>query len=175
LWPMEAVVQGWTEAREALPSGSELILGGHLGYFARSKAGIAAGFPETASGFRYVGPIPKTEVAAFYESLDVVVVPIPGGRLVTSGKVYEAVAQGMPIVCVQADGGDGRRVADGYSLGLSASPLASNVARGIAEAAKLRMELTVEGIAEARRESDRYERARMLSHLVDVVQGSSVY
>ncbi|CAN5868205.1 hypothetical protein BH23ACT4_BH23ACT4_11710 [soil metagenome] len=172
LWPMEAVVQGWAEAREGLPSGSELILGGHLGYFARSKAGIEAGFPGTASGFRYVGPVPKSEVAGFYESLDVVVVPIPGGRLVTSGKVYEAVAQGIPVVCVQADGGDGRRVADEYSLGLSASPLASDVARGIAEAAKLRMELTVEGIAEARREAGRYERALMLSHLVDLVEGT---
>jgi glycosyltransferase involved in cell wall biosynthesis len=171
LWPMEAVVQGWAEAREGLPPESELVLGGHLGYFARSKAGIESGFPEEASGFRYVGPVPKAEVAAFYESLDIVIVPIPGGRMVTSGKVYEAVAQGVPVVCVQAAGGDGRRIAEGYSLGVSASPLASEVARRITEAARLRIGLTVEGIEEARRESGRYERSRMLSHLVDLVQG----
>jgi glycosyltransferase involved in cell wall biosynthesis len=170
LWPMEAVVQGWAEAREGLPPESELVLGGHLGYFARSKAGIESGFPEEASGFRYVGPVPNAEVAAFYESLDIVIVPIPGGRMVTSGKVYEAVAQGIPVVCIQAAGGDGRRIAEGYSLGVSASPLASEVARRIAEAARLRIDLTVERIEKARRESGRYERSRMLSHLVDLVQ-----
>jgi hypothetical protein len=91
--------------------------------------------------------------------------------MVTSGKVYEAVAQGVPVVCVQAAGGDGRRIAEGYSLGVSASPLASEVARRITEAARLRIDLTVERIEEARRESGRYERSRMLSHLVDLVQG----
>jgi glycosyltransferase involved in cell wall biosynthesis len=171
LWPMDAVLQGWEEAREGLPAGSTLVLGGHLGYFARSKASIESGFPEEATGFRYVGPVPKANVAEFYESLDIIVVPIPGGRLVTSGKVYEAVAQGVPVVCVQADGGDGRRIADEYSLGASASPLASEVARRIVEAASLRMGLTTERSEEARRESGRYERSRLLTQLVEVVQG----
>lgn len=171
LWPMEAVVQGWAEAREGLPPDSELVLGGHLGYFARSKAGIESGFPEEASGFRYLGPVPKADVAAFYESLDIIIVPIPGGRLVTSGKVYEAIAQGLPVVCVQADGGDGRRITDAYALGVSTGPRASEVASGIEEAVRLRMALTADRVDQARRESSRYERSLMLRQLVDLVQG----
>lgn len=170
LWPMDEVVQGWAQARESLPPGSELVLGGHLGYFARSKAGIESGFPEEASGFRYVGPVPKADVAAFYESLDIIIVPIPGGRLVTSGKIYEAVAQGVPVVAVQADGGDGRRIADGYSLGTSTAPRASEIASRIEDAARLRMGLTSESVAQARQETGRYERSHMLRQLVDLVQ-----
>lgn len=51
-------------------------------------------------GVEYRGPISKREVAAFYQSLDALILLLPGGKYVTGGKTAEYVATGLPIVSV---------------------------------------------------------------------------
>jgi hypothetical protein len=51
-----------------------------------------------ADGVRFGGPVRKSEVAGVYGKWDVIVFIATGGRYVTSGKVYEALASGLPVI-----------------------------------------------------------------------------
>ncbi|GEL95169.1 glycosyltransferase [Cellulomonas composti] len=101
--PLDELLAGWQLALERglVPAGSTLTLGGHLGYFAVPQGRLAEALADAAgSGVRYAGPVAKAEVSAFYAAADVLVLALGSGRYVTSGKVYEYVAAGRPVVAV---------------------------------------------------------------------------
>ena len=170
-WPLDALIDGFALARPDLPAGSEFRLAGHLGYFDRSAADIEERFPDEGSGFRYVGPVPKSDVGVFYGSVDVVVVPAPGGSMVTSGKIFEAVAQGIPVVVVQADGGGARSIIEGRDAAFAAEPTPVAVAEALRAAAKVAATQTVDDQRGIRSAMERYERSVALRVLVDVAEG----
>ncbi len=169
-WPLDEIFGGWRAARSSLPPGSELVLGGHLGYFASSAVAIEDRLPGPRDGFRFVGPVPKREVAHFYGDLDVVLVPAPGGAMVTSGKVFEAGAIGVPVVVVQQHGGGARGVVEGHPLATAAEPEAGDVEAALLRAATMAMERTVERSDAARRSFDRFERSKAMRRLVDLAE-----
>jgi glycosyltransferase involved in cell wall biosynthesis len=170
-WPFEPMFDGWATARKELPEGSQLVLGGHLGYFARSQSGLRVKLPVEGDGFIYAGPIPKQEVAAFYSSLDVVIVPVGGGPLVTSGKVFEAAAVGVPVVCIQEDGGGARAILDGHPGFFPATPEASSVSAALVAARQCAVDWREEDFAAARKFAQPFERERALDGMVDYVSG----
>lgn len=169
-WPMDAIAAGWASAREHLPPGSELRLGGHLGYFAQSETALASKLPSESDGFRYVGPVTKRGVADFYAGLDVVVVPAPGGAMVTSGKVFEASALGVPVLCVQAAGGGARAVLANHELAVCSEPTATEVSAGFVRAAELAMSRSIGQSAAVRAAAERFERMRAIDGLVDLTE-----
>lgn len=74
---------------------------GKLSSSGRVSADILALFEGMKEhGLEYRGPISKREVAAFYQSLDALILLLPGGKYVTGGKTAEYVASGLPIVSV---------------------------------------------------------------------------
>jgi glycosyltransferase involved in cell wall biosynthesis len=100
-FPLEAVVQAWRTALPLLPEGSRLVLRGHLGRTGQGSpellAALAAAEP---FGVAYEGPVKRNALAEVYQQFDALLLALPSGPGVTSGKVYEYAATGLPIVSV---------------------------------------------------------------------------
>lgn len=173
-WPLDPVFAAWQACRPSLPDGSELILGGHLGYFARPNDQIEARFPSGSEGFRYVGPIPKTDVAKFYSSIDVVILPVPGGSMVTSGKVFEVNALGKPVVCVQAVGGGARAILRENPLAIAVEPETRAVTAALRRAADMASHLDPVTSQRVRQDATQFERHAALRPLVDAIAGALI-
>jgi glycosyltransferase involved in cell wall biosynthesis len=102
--PLQALVDGWALARAAdttSPAGATLTLFGYLGYYATPDPTLAAIVDAAAgTGVDYAGPVSKTAVSQCYQNLDVLVLLLGGGRYITSGKVFEYLSTGLPVVSV---------------------------------------------------------------------------
>ncbi|HJQ90484.1 MAG TPA: glycosyltransferase [Acidimicrobiia bacterium] len=170
-WPMPAIFAGWKATRNHLPPGSELLLAGHLGYFAHSKEMLEARLPGQDAGFEYLGPVHKADVADFYSSIDVVVLPVPGGALVTSGKVFEALALGKPVVCVQSRGGGARTLLKDHPLAIPAEPTADSVRTALLRAAEMLRDFDPSLVERVRAESSIYERHHAMKPMLDAITG----
>lgn len=109
--PLEDIIEGWREARRrGLPSESTLALYGGLGHVRASRQQELLLQSAFADNVVHVGRWPKTRIAEAYRDIDVLIFAKEGGRMVTSGKVYEYVATGKPIAGVVEDQHDARRV-----------------------------------------------------------------
>ncbi|MDR0594776.1 MAG: glycosyltransferase [Bifidobacteriaceae bacterium] len=172
--PMPEVVEGWRAAkrRGLLPPDAVLRLGGYLGYFGGppdlAKDPVAAAVLGAAeAGVEYVGPVGKTAVGSFYAALDALVLPIKAGRHVTSGKVYEYVATGKPVVSIHPPEAGASRVLEGYPLWVPVAALtADESAAAFGRAAALVRDLTGDQTAAAREFGRRFTRQRQLAPAV---------
>lgn len=99
---LEAVLDGWRKARaqDPLLANATFEIRGHIGAGSarEDNAYMELLRVAKADGVRFDGPVRKAEVANAYGSWDVVVFIAIGGRYVTSGKVFEAFASGMPVM-----------------------------------------------------------------------------
>ncbi|MDQ1699350.1 MAG: hypothetical protein QOG34_1213, partial [Frankiaceae bacterium] len=123
--PLAEFFAGWRLARaEPLLSDAGVRLFGHLGYFNTSSAILRATLPiDEGIGVSYEGPVAKTEVAAAYDSVDVLLLALAGSKYVTSGKVYEYMATGKPIVSVHVPEAAASDVLRGYPMWFPCSDL----------------------------------------------------
>ncbi|MCR2824034.1 glycosyl transferase [Microbacterium sp. zg.Y909] len=100
-FPLEAVVDGWALAAPDLPAGSRLVLRGHLGRSAEGSPQLRDALAKARRvGIRYEGPVARSEVFDVYRGFDALLLALPSGPGVTSGKVYEYAATGLPVVSV---------------------------------------------------------------------------
>lgn len=115
---------------------------------------------------RYRGPVSKTEVARAYAESDVLVFLVGGARYVTSGKIFEYMASGRPIVSVHAPGIAATEVLTGYPLWFNADSLdPEQIAQSMIAAGKLAQDMTPELRAAARRHAETYARSAVLAPL----------
>lgn len=137
--PLRELVDGWRAARSAHPAleGCTVDLRGYLGYYATPDPVLAALVDEAAaSGMTYGGPVSKTAVADTYATFDALVLLLGGGGFVTSGKVFEYMSTGLPIVSVLTPGNAAAEVLAGYPRCHAASSLdPADVAAAFASAA----------------------------------------
>lgn len=168
-WPTRPIFDAWAALRSEVPPGSRLILGGHLGYFAHSADTLEAYLPDESLGFQYIGPVPKAQVASFYESIDIVVLPVPGGSMVSSGKVFEAMALGKPIVCVQTAGGGARSVLADHPLTFAADPDAESVRSAMLQAIESAVNLDEETSDQIRKSAEPFERSLAITPMVEAI------
>lgn len=107
--PLEEFGEGWARGRQEQPAlaGAQAELWGHLGYFSTPSRDLLRIVESYADdGMSYHGPAPKTELRAVYERFDALLLLMGGGPYITSGKVFEYAASGLPIVGVHdADNG----------------------------------------------------------------------
>jgi len=151
--PLEELFSGWELARKGpVLDDATLDVYGHLGFFPHAAARVRARFPEdeVASGVHYHGAVSKTEVGATYAGADVLVFSVPGARFVTSGKVFEYMATGRPIVSVHQRGLAAEEVLADYPLWFPAASLEpDDVAAAFSAAGAAARTLTAEQQAEA--------------------------
>ena len=114
-FPLEMVLDSWRVARgHTVPLDAQLHLFGSLGY-QRSLPHYERLLDEAAAvGVVVRGPWPKARVAEAYAELDVLLFAKEGGQMITSGKIYEYVATGKPIVIAADPTQDVRRVVATY-------------------------------------------------------------
>ncbi|WP_228975169.1 glycosyltransferase [Streptomyces sp. DH12] len=172
--PVEEMAEAFKIARRHPDlADAELQIHGHLGFFKNSPGALKARLglqdgprPEGVedTGLRYCGPVSKTEVGRVYEEADVLVFLAGGGRYVTSGKIFEYMAFGHPIVSVHQPGIAAQDVLDGYPLWFNADSLdVEELAASMVAAGKAARDLTPEQRAEARRHADTYTREATLA------------
>ncbi|NKY14713.1 glycosyltransferase family 4 protein [Streptomyces somaliensis DSM 40738] len=171
--PVEEMAEAFKIARRHPDlAGAELQIHGHLGFFKNSPGTLKARLglqdgprPEGVedTGLRYCGPVSKTEVGRVYEEADVLVFLAGGGRYVTSGKIFEYMAFGHPIVSVHQPGIAAQDVLDGYPLWFNADSLdVEALAASMVAAGKAARDLTPEQREAARRHADTYTREATL-------------
>lgn len=159
--PLDEFIAGWRRAMsDEDMRGATAELYGHLGYFAGSSAEYLNRIERASEvGIRYAGPVSKTEVKAVYESIDVLLLVIAGSRFVTSGKVYEYMATGRPIVSVHEPFCAASDVLRGYPLWFPAASLAEDdVAAALVAAARAARTMTPEIVDRARDHAKRFTR-----------------
>ncbi|WP_229789246.1 glycosyltransferase [Pilimelia terevasa] len=174
--PLAALAAAFRLARRSPElAGATLDLYGHLGFqqtgqpVLREALGLPEGADTSADGaLRYLGPVAKTAVADVYAASDVLVFLAGGSRYVTSGKVFEYMAAGRPVVSVHAPGIAAEDVLAGYPLWFRADSLAPEALAAAMRAAADAARTAGPGPRAAAREwAARYQRDRLLTPLVD--------
>lgn len=164
--PLAVLFEGWRRAREHPElADATLELYGHLGFFKQSADTLLDRIPVGEDlGVRYHGPLAKAEVARAYQELDALVFCVPGARYVTSGKVFEYMATGKPIVSVHEPGIAAVDVLAGHPLWFGIDRLdPSAVANALVAAGKAARDLTEPEFTAALGHAERYTRENTLA------------
>jgi glycosyltransferase involved in cell wall biosynthesis len=143
------------------------VFRGYLNFYATPNWRMSQAFAAAhADAVEYGGPVPKAQISAAYEGFDVLLLVLGPGRYVTSGKVFEYMATGLPIVSVHSPENVVRDIVTGYPLWFPAAALdADSIADALRAAAAVTVDrdrfvrLRTEGIAYARQ----FERRRQLA------------
>jgi glycosyltransferase involved in cell wall biosynthesis len=101
--PLQDFVDGWKLAVEESSelAGAKAKIHGYLGYYAVPRPDMLAAINSGADeGVSYEGPVGKAEIAKAYDEFDVQLLMLGKGKYVTSGKVFEYLATGLPVVSV---------------------------------------------------------------------------
>lgn len=167
-FPLEAVVEGWRRARPRLPAESRLVLRGHLGRTGVGSPKLMAALAEAATiGIDYDGPVARNRVWDAYRDYDALLLALPSGPGVTSGKVYEYAATGLPVVSVHTDDTPTGEVLEGGGNWIPTSSLhPDNVAEAFIEAAARAQSQTSEERIAAIEWGAQWERGAQLSAAV---------
>ena len=165
--PLAELVEGWRLGREQseLLMRSRAELYGYLGHYQTPNSLMQRLVNEAVSvEMRYYGPIPKTDVRAVYDRFDALLLMLGTGRYVTSGKVYEYLATGLPIVSVHDSRNAASEVLQGYPLWFPAKDLSpTNVADALTAAAEAAASADPEKRARAQAFASRYRRDHQLN------------
>lgn len=166
------LLDGWALARQREPllADARLEFRGHMGAgYAAGTGGHATLVQERArDGVRYLGTVPKTEVAQVYSGWDAMLLAIIGGRYMTSGKVYEYLATGLPIVSAHVPEHDATEVLRGYPLWAPAASLTpEDLASAFQHAARLCVEATPAQRRAALQFAERHSRSAVLAGPVE--------
>src|SRR5262249_40568508 len=113
------------------------------------------------------GTVAKNDVARTYAGWHAAVMILPGGRYMTSGKVYELMATGLPILSVHEVEHDASVVLTGHPLwtppvGFDPERLAT----ALSQPAKLALSATEADRATARKHARQYERSALMAPAV---------
>ena len=112
-YPLGIMLAGWHAALDSgLPANATMKLFGGLGH--RHQPVKQRRLLREARNVIVAGSVTKTEIASAYEQCDVLLFSREGGSLVTTSKVYEYIATGLPIAAVIPADHDSRRVLAGY-------------------------------------------------------------
>lgn len=101
--PLRETLEGWRIARAESPiiSRSDLVFRGRLGLGAEPHAATAALINEFRDdNVVHLGPVSKTQVSEVYRDCDALLLILGRSKYVTSGKVFEYAATGLPIAAL---------------------------------------------------------------------------
>ena len=166
--PHPTVWAGWRRAKDAgrLPR-AVVDLYGHLGFFGVSS--VVLGMLPVHDATQHVvwhGAVEKADIANAYASLDVLVMIVANSPYVTSGKVFEYMSTGKPVLGLYEPDCAVAEVLDGYPLLVRTRSLdPDDVADAFVAAVDLAGTVTDEQREEARRYAARFERTLQIAPL----------
>ncbi|WP_417562186.1 glycosyltransferase [Microbacterium sp.] len=171
--PLDALVAGWRLARkrDGRVAAARLIIHGYAGHFGTGEASMVAA-DDDSNGIHFAGPVSKATIGQVYAGFDALILALGSGRYVTSGKVYEYAATGIPVVSVHDPGNAATDVlADSPAWIGTRSLERVDVADAIIAGAALAVRQTDAQRVEAQRWASQYERSRQLDPRIDVLRG----
>lgn len=124
--PLGPFAAGWRLARERSPliARSRARFHGYLGHYQAPNPVMESAIEAAGNAdVRYAGPVSKTRVRQLYAGFDVCLLVLGTGRYVTSGKVFEYLATGLPVVSVHDPGNAASDVMRNYPLWFPAREL----------------------------------------------------
>lgn len=162
--PLDVLFEAWRLARgHAELADATFELYGHLGFFKQSSDSLTDRIPLGEHGVVHHGPVAKADVGAAYQSLDALVFCVPGAKYVTSGKIFEYMATGKPIVSAHAPDIAAVDVLTGHPLWFGIDRLdAQSVANAMVAAAKAARDLSRPEFDAALEHAERYTRDNTL-------------
>ncbi|MEV8172858.1 glycosyltransferase [Microbacterium sp. NPDC077486] len=172
--PIAQLVEGWRLARErsATAASATMEIWGHLDHSGTPNETISrqlAGFPEL--GISYRGPVPKKEIGAVYARFDALLLALGTGKYVTSGKVFEYAATGLPIVSVHDPGNAASDVLRGYPAWHPVTALTPEaIAEALVQAADAASNQQPRDQDTARRWAQRFQRRKQLDPRIAELQ-----
>jgi glycosyltransferase involved in cell wall biosynthesis len=165
---LEVVLKGWRIARGRDPvlARSRFEVRGHVGAGSAREDNTHMELfrAAAADGVTFGGAVRKADVADMYASWDALVLMLVGGRFVTSGKVYECMATGLPVLSAHDVDHDAAKVLAGHPLWTGAVGMdPERLAGSFVTAARLALEATDEQRARARAGAARFARDAQLA------------
>ena len=164
--PIPELVSGWRRARlqEPLMVDAVADLYGYLGFYGAAHHDLNAALSTGAeAGVNYRGPVSKTHVNEVYAASDALLLVLGTGRYVTSGKVFEYMSTGLPIISVHDPGNAVADVLAGYPMWFPASDLSPDgVAAALQAGARAAAALDPAARAAGRAFAERYKRDHQL-------------
>jgi glycosyltransferase involved in cell wall biosynthesis len=153
--PLREALNGWHLAREQsdLVRNAHLVIRGRLGHFAEPDPVAAALIAEYAKdGVSYGGPVSKTKVADTYREFDALLLLVSKSRYITSGKVFEYAATGLPIAAIHDPETAATSVLTGHPWRFSVADLSpQTVADSLIATAERAATLTSKELSEAQK------------------------
>jgi glycosyltransferase involved in cell wall biosynthesis len=165
--PVKPLFKGFERmTEEERHPGARLDLYGHLGFFASNQATLRKEFgldDESLEGIHYRGPVSKADIGNAYADSDVLVFLAGGSKYVTSGKIFEYMATGKPIVSVHERGCAAEELLADYPLWFAPDTLdPDDIAAAMADAGDAARKADPETAAEARRYAASFTRYKAL-------------
>jgi glycosyltransferase involved in cell wall biosynthesis len=171
--PLERLIEGWRSARRGggALADARLVIRGYLGYYGDADAKLKTLLERAdEDGVEFGGPVSKAEIVDAYADFDALVLALGTGRFVTSGKVYEYAATGLPIVSVHDPGNAATDVLrDSPAWVQSRSLEVADIAVAIRQTAEMARSETAETRVVAQNWAQQYERARQLEPRIDAL------
>lgn len=165
--PMRETFEGWRLARERSPliARSSLVIRGRLGHYATPDAEVRElieSYADEAVG--YGGKVSKTRVAEVYGGFDALLLILGRSRYITSGKVFEYAATGLPIASLHHPETASTEVLRDHPAWVPAERVdAEAFAEAIVALGERAATTTAAGIARAQEWARRWERQRQLT------------
>jgi glycosyltransferase involved in cell wall biosynthesis len=161
------LLEGWDQARQEneVLAASRLNFRGHMGAGVAKAANAHAKLIKSheENAVYYDGPVRRNEIPAVFSDWNVLVLILTGGRFVTSGKVYEYMATGLPIISAHSYDHAAADVLEGYPLWVRAKSLApSDLKTAFLEAAEMAAMVTVEQRRQAQAFATKFARQTQL-------------
>ncbi len=115
--PLRETLEGWRIARAESPTvaRSRLVFRGRLGQGAEPNPATVALMNEYRDDdVSHLGPVSKTQVSEVYRDFDALLLIISRSKYVTSGKVFEYAATGLPIAALHHPETAATKILRGY-------------------------------------------------------------
>lgn len=165
---------GWKLAQQdPLMEGATANIYGHVGFFGTVAATQARGLPDgSVTHAMYHGPVTKADVARTYRELDVLLFLVPDSPFVTSGKTYEYMATGKPIVAVHTPRSAAGEPLEHYPLRATVADMTPEAVRdALLEGARLARSATPADHRAALEHARRYDRRVLLEPFEQHLRG----
>jgi glycosyltransferase involved in cell wall biosynthesis len=167
--PIDALIAGWrlARSRDERIATARLVIHGYSGHFGANGGSFGA-LGDGGDGIEFAGPVSKATIGQVYAGFDALILALGSGRYVTSGKVYEYAATGVPVISVHDPGNAATEVLADSPAWVGARSLAAvDVADAIIAGAALALRQTGAQRAEAQKWASRYARSRQLDPRID--------
>lgn len=172
--PVDRLLEGWKNARAEshLLADSRIELWGHLNHTGTPNQAVATQLETFAENdITYLGPVPKRDIGDVYSRFDVLLLILGTGRYVTSGKVFEYAATGLPIVSVHDPVNAASDVLRDAPAWFPADDLSAEaIAAALIAAAEAAQKQTPEQREEGREWATQFQRAVQLTPQIEALR-----